>query len=67
MLKHLSECVVTPMSLNIIHPSFLNLNLQWLVTKNTRKETSPRNMFLLICFSSLFFMENFIREREVKV
>jgi hypothetical protein len=55
------------MSLNIIHPSFLNLNLQWLVTKNTRKETSPRSMFLLICFSSLFFMENFIREREVKV
>jgi hypothetical protein len=38
MLKHPLECVVTLMSSDIVHPLFLNLNLQWLVTKNTRRE-----------------------------
>jgi hypothetical protein len=38
MLKHPLECIVTLMSSDIIHPLFLNLNLQWLVTKNTQRK-----------------------------
>jgi hypothetical protein len=45
MLKHPLECVVTLMSSDIVHPLFSNLNLQWLVTKNTQRDC-PRNMFL---------------------
>jgi hypothetical protein len=45
MLKHPLECVVTLMSLDIVHPLFLNLNLQWLVTKNTRRELVLQTLF----------------------
>jgi hypothetical protein len=38
MLKYPLECVVTLMSSDIVHPLFLNPNLQRLVTKNTQRE-----------------------------
>ena len=47
-----TSLMVYSMFWDIVHPSFLNFNLQWLVTRNTRKE------FVLgtcSCYPSHFF------------
>ena len=47
-----TSLMVYSMFSDIVHPSFLNFNLQWLVTRNTQRE------FVLgtcSCYPSLFF------------